>query len=238
LLNYETTERLLADPAMTQRDKILICLATGEDTLKPVKQVVQIAVESGWPQIRKLNVSSSLSRMKGLVVRKPQGWDVTDNGKRHLRNLTGGTVATLANSLRIQLDKLSDAQTRTFVEEAVACYEAHHYRAAVVLSWVGAVSMLYNHVISKNLQSFNAAAARKNPKWKVATTSDDLARMKESEFLEVCESASILGKSTKQELLNALTFRNGCGHPNSLKLGEHRVSAHIESLILNVFAVY
>ena len=125
-----------------------------------------------------------------------------------------------------------------FVEEAVQCFEAHLYRAAVVLSWVGAVSVLYNHVLTNHKASFNSAAAKKNPKWKPANSSDDLTRMKEADFLEVCESASIIGKSVKQELQTALTFRHGCGHPHSLKLGEHRVSAHIESLVLNIYSQY
>jgi hypothetical protein len=60
--------------------------------------------------------------------------------------------------------------------------------------------------------------------------------MKESEFLNVIEAISVIGKSVKQELLKRLELRNGCGHPNSLSIGEHTVSAHIEALILNVFS--
>ena len=108
----------------------------------------------------------------------------------------------------------------------------------MVLSWVGAVSVLYSYVLTNHKQDFNSAAAKKNPKWKPANNSDDLSRMKEADFLEVCESASVIGKSVKQELQTALTFRNGCGHPNSLKVGEHRVSAHIERLILNVYSKF
>jgi len=88
------------------------------------------------------------------------------------------------------------------------------------------------------LADFNGAAQRTDPKWKVAKTRDDLAKMKEANFLVVCESASILGKSVKQELEGCLTFRNGCGHPNSLRTGENRVSGHIETLILNVYSVF
>jgi hypothetical protein len=60
--------------------------------------------------------------------------------------------------------------------------------------------------------------------------------MKEAEFLDVLVALSILGKNVKQELENCLKLRNGCGHPNSLRIGEARVSAHIEILILNVFS--
>jgi len=42
----------------------------------------------------------------------------------------------------------------------------------------------------------------------------------------------------RQELEGCLKLRNGCGHPNSLKLGENKVAAHLETLILNVFAKF
>lgn len=32
-----------------------------------------------------------------------------------------------------------------------------------------------------------------------------------------------------------LEIGNSCGHPNTLKLGEHRVASHIEILVLNVY---
>ncbi len=50
---------------------------------------------------------------------------------------------------------------------------------------------------------------------------DDLARMKEHEFLQVLEAISVIGKSVKNELESALKHRNGVGHPNSLKFAEN-----------------
>jgi hypothetical protein len=103
------------------------------------------------------------------------------------------------------------------------------------LSWVGAVSLLYGHVAANRLSAFNAEATRRDARWKVARTEDDLALMKEHDFLNVLEAISVIGKSVKQELQAALTLRNACGHPNSFKLGPARVAAHVESLVLNVF---
>jgi hypothetical protein len=61
--------------------------------------------------------------------------------------------------------------------------------------------------------------------------------MKEHDFLQVLEVLSILGKNVKNELEGCLKLRNGCGHPNSLKLAESRCAAHIAVLVLNVFNV-
>lgn len=68
---------------------------------------------------------------------------------------------------------------------------------------------------------------------------DGLARMKEHDFLDVLHAIGVLGKNVKQELQNnCLQLRNSCGHPNNFKVGEHRVAAHIEILILNVFSKF
>ena len=40
------------------------------------------------------------------------------------------------------------------------------------------------------------------------------------------------------ELRNCLDRRNGCGHPNSLKIGPNTVAHHIEILLLNVFKAF
>jgi hypothetical protein len=103
---------------------------------------------------------------------------------------------------------------------------------------VGAVAVLQDHVIANHLAAFNAEAARRDPKWKAAKNRDDLSRMKEYDFLQVLEAISVIGKNVKQELEGCLKLRNGCGHPNSMKIGEHRVAGHIETLILNVYQIY
>ncbi|AZQ83374.1 hypothetical protein EKO29_04490 [Colwellia sp. Arc7-635] len=238
MLSNDAVKQYISDPEINQKDKVMLCLAIDVSVPKPIKEITQIGIQCGYTGIKKLNVSSILSRQSGLVIRSPSGWELTEKGKAHIKSIIGGPVAILSSTLRSNLSGISNSETRVFVEEAVQCFEVHFYRAAVVLSWVGAISVLYNHVLVNHKQAFNSFAAKKNPKWKPANTSDDLTRMKEADFLEVCETASIIGKSVKQELQTALTFRNGCGHPNSLKLGEHRVSAHIESLILNVYSQY
>lgn len=62
--------------------------------------------------------------------------------------------------------------------------------------------------------------------------------MKEVDFLNILEHLSLVGKSVKQELEGCLKLRNGCGHPNSLKIGDHTVATHVEKLVLNVFSQF
>src|SRR5262249_27285499 len=110
------------------------------------------------------------------------------------------------------------------------------FRAAIVLSWVGALAVLYDHVVAKHLSAFNGEALRRDTKWKAAKTADDLSRLKEYDFLQILAAISVIGNNVKTELEGCLTLRNGAGHPNSLRVAEHRVNSHIETLVLNVFA--
>ena len=90
----------------------------------------------------------------------------------------------------------------------------------------------------KHLAALNAEAAKRDAKWKPAKTADNLGKMKEATFLEITESVGMIGKNVKQELEACLKLRNACGHPNSLKIGPNKVAAHLETLALNVYALF
>jgi len=233
-------KNLLAMQEYSRQDKILICLACDAKAPKEVKTIRKLAVSSGLRPVSKWNVSQILNGAPELAIRVPQGWELTQAGKKRVSELVGPFAASpapiIASTLRQHIPNLSNDDTKRFVEEAVECFESRKYRAAVVLSWAGAVSILQYHVVSNYLSAFNAEALRRDGKWKTAKNIDDLSRMKDLDFLDVLVALSIIGKSVKQELEGCLKLRNGCGHPNSLKIGEASVSAHIELLILNVFA--
>lgn len=224
-------------------DKLLICLATEPVQPRQVKDIRELGSAAGWRAVKRdQNISSRLSRARKFAARTDQGWELTSAGNQHVAKIAGplmnSPVPQVASSLRAQLVKIKDSDTQTFVEEAIVCFEARQYRAAVVLSWVGAISVLHHYVVKHKLADFNNEASRRDPRWKTAKTPDDLGLMKEDTFLDILQAISVLGKNVKQELKKGLTLRNGCGHPNSLNLAEHKVSAHIEDLILNVFAVF
>ncbi|MBC6437624.1 MAG: hypothetical protein GDA52_05685 [Rhodobacteraceae bacterium] len=145
------------------------------------------------------------------------------------------TAIQVAVDLRSKLAKITDEQTRNFIEEAIKCHEAGLYRSAIVMSWLGAVDILQKHVHQNHLDAFNAEAGRVNGKWKPAKSQDDIGKMGDVEFLDRIETLSIIGKNVKAELKKCLELRNGCGHPNSLKVSVNKSAAQIETLLQNVF---
>lgn len=242
LLDASALKDLLSKREISLRDRLLLCLATDPDRAMSIKEVRDLAVSAGFRSAKTSDLSKPLSRAKNLVARTTAGWELTSDGKSHVVELAGLVLPSVTplvlSSLRNHLASLKDGDTRSFVEEAVKCFELKLYRSSIVFTWIGAVSVLHKHVFASHLHAFNAEALRRDPKWRQAKTADDIARLKEFDFLQVIHSISLIGKNVKDELEVCLKLRNGCGHPNSLQVGEHKASAHIETLIQNVFAKF
>lgn len=236
MIDKDNLKDLLHRPGLSRGDQALLCLGVSPLGPREVGAVRELAVSAGLTAAKNWNISAVLGGLKGLAVRTATGWELNGAGRARVAKLSGASaIPAAAPKLRSQLSAIASPSIKEFVVEAVECAENGQFRAAVVLSWVGALAMLYDHVVASRLSAFNAEARRRDSRWRDAKTSDDLARMGEYDFLQILEAISILGKSVKIELEACLKLRNGCGHPNSLKVAEHRVNSHIETLLLNVF---
>lgn len=228
---------LLHSGSLSRTEQLLVCLASLGQGSHATGEIRTVARTNG---VSDANVARDLLKLKGLVFGGKSGWTLTTPGRVKATALTGTAdqiAPKHAQSLRSLLPKLPQP-VRDFVEEAVSCYEAKHFRAAAVLAWVGAVSLLHDHVVQNRLADFNSEALRRDAKWRAAKNADGLARMGEHDFLQILEVLSVVGKNVKTELETCLKLRNGCGHPNSLRIAEHRCSSHLEILMLNVFEAF
>lgn len=223
---------------LSVRDKLLLILATFTDPVQ-LADIRSQSESAGFKIPKKWNMSDVLGRSGGLAIRVPAGWELTETGKNYLRNLGVESISPaamqVAADLRRHLDNVKDPTTRAFVEEAIKCHEAKLYRSAIVMAWTAAVDILYREVVQHHLAAFNIEAKNFNAKWRAAVNEDGLARMGEADFLDRLVPIGVIGKNVKEELAKALKLRNGCGHPNSLKIGPNMVASHLETLLLNVF---
>jgi hypothetical protein len=247
LVSEGQLRELLQDERLNKTDQLLLILGVELDIPKSVSKIREIGRANGLPEVEQRNISALLKSARRAAIHVPQGWILSAKGRKLLMkkipDLSGHETpaASIAVELRKHLGKITDSDTLAFLDEAIRCYESKPplYRAAVVLSWVGAMSVLYNHVIQHRLAEFNSEARRRDPKWKDAKAIDGFSRMKEHDFLDTIETLGIIGKNVKQELQNnCLHLRNSCGHPNSFQVGEHRTAAHLETLIQNIFAKF
>lgn len=243
MLTNEQLKQTVHQSRLTKTDCALLCVAAAGGKAASIAAIRKLALEAGVKGAKKINFSSHLSSTEDKVFKTPNGWELTPQGRKYVAGLAAQALsfspaASEAQALRALLPKLKNDEVRSFVSEAIVCAEQSLFRAAVVLSWVGAIALLHDVAVARYLPTLNAEAARRDQKWKPAKTTDDLCRLKEASFLEIAETISIFGKNVKQELEVCLKLRNGCGHPNSLKIGPNKVAAHLETLALNVYAVY
>lgn len=247
MLNKNNLSDIIHNKTYRRIDVLLILLAVEVDKPKKVQEIKRLGRNAGYTEILKWNISEALKRPKDLAIRLPEGWSLTSKGREHVISLgvlpkkKSIKVVNNTDQIRKEASTIKNPDTKKFVEEAIKAYEGELYRSCVVLSWIGAVSLLYDYVINNCLTAFNKEANRRNAKWKNANVSDNLSRMKESEFLDIIGSPpiSVISKDLKEELKNnCLQLRNSCGHPNSFKIGENKTSAHLEVLILNIFAKF
>jgi hypothetical protein len=211
-----------------------------------VTEIKRIATEAGLHEVATWNITDVLNKSKGLAAHVSKGWVLTSSGKVQtekefgLSSLKQKPIPVL-DKLRKAISGISNADTIAYVNESLSCFEAGYYRASVVLSWMGAISLIQDYVLNKNLAEFNAEATRRSARWRPINTKDGFGRMDEGEFLDILAdpSVGVFGKNVKEELKNhCLALRNACGHPNSLKIAEQRVASHLEVLVLNVFTKF
>lgn len=243
LLSKSDFQGHMGNHKLARREKLLLTLSFDDAQPLPIAKLKTLASENGLRDCLKWNIADILGKAKGLAINTKEGWTLTTAGLAHLRaqKLIPEKVSvakSIVDDLRLHITKITSPDTKSFLDEAVSCLEIGQNRAAIVFSWVGAVSVLQQYVVDNKLTDFNVEATKRDPKWKAAKTTDDIGLMKEAIFLDVLQAISVLGKNVKQELQSALTLRNGCGHPNSLKVGERKAAAHIESLIQNVFSKF
>jgi hypothetical protein len=107
------------------------------------------------------------------------------------------TVVHVSKLLTELVGKVPDLAEKNFLSEAIKCYRIEAYRACVVMTWNLAYSHLLHWILNdpNRLASFNAAVARRYPKkgsLQVATYDDFSEELKESEVIEICNTASLV----------------------------------------------
>ena len=235
MVSEKQLRELLQGENVNKTDQLLLILAVEPEIPKTVSKIREMGRTNGLPEIEERNVSALLKATRGAAIPLRQGWILSAKGRKALMKKLPEAIAdetptvSIAVELRRHLGRIKDADTLAFLDEAIRCYESKPplYRAAVVLSWVGAISVLYNHVIQHRLVDFNGEARKRDLKWRDAKAVDGLSRMKEHDFLDIIEALGTIGKNVKQELQNnCLHLRNSCGHPNSFQVAK-TASLHI-----------
>lgn len=134
--------------------------------------------------------------------------------------------------------KVPDMAEKNFLVEAIKCYRVEAYRACVVMTWNLAYSHLLHWILAggQRLNDFNTAIPRRYPKKPPLTivTYDDFEELKESEVIEVCNTANLLNGSIVRILREKLGKRNTAAHPASVVVVQSQADDVVTDLVNNV----
>ena len=134
--------------------------------------------------------------------------------------------------------KVPDIAEKNFLTEAIKCYRIEAYRAAIVMVWNLAYSHLLHWLLANpnRMQDFNSAIPKRYPKKQVSQVVkyDDFEELKESEVIEICNTASVISKDTVKVLKEKLGKRNTAAHPNSIVVVQSQADDVITDLVNNV----
>lgn len=229
-------------------DSLLLILWYLGENPNSVSKIKEVGLKNGMPEIAKWNISDILRKNKSHAINLKGGWQITSKGIKRLKRLgfkkpsmIDRRIVSTLDKLKDEVDSLPNKEAKKFILEALKAFELNLFRSAVVLSWCGAISLLHHHVFDNYLALFNSEAKKRNSRWQNAKHVDDFGRIKESDFLDILAKPplSIINKNLKEDLKNnCLSLRNACGHPNSYKIGQNKVAAHLEILTLNIFGKF
>jgi hypothetical protein len=134
--------------------------------------------------------------------------------------------------------KVPDLAEKNFLLEAMKCYRVQAYRACVVMTWNLAYSHLLHWILAESirLSDFNSAISRRFSKKSQTTVSkyDDFDELKESEVIEICNTAGLLNSNVIRILKEKLGKRNSAAHPAYVVFVQSQADDVVTDLVNNV----
>jgi len=129
---------------------------------------------------------------------------------------------------------------RTYLDEALICYENGAFRAAIVMAWNLAYHHLCDHIIKTRLADCNArwaikyAGMHKNGTRTIKVITDFMDELKEAEVIAIAKDASIITKDIWKIMDEKLGKRNSAAHASGVAIGQLQTDAFIDDLVKNV----
>ncbi|MDM1295302.1 hypothetical protein HX021_13520 [Sphingobacterium sp. N143] len=187
------------------------------------------------------NISDCIGRMlRGkppVFVKKNGQYSFHRISKKELDSiyLDNKHTQQISSSLRQLLTKITSEEQKTFLEEAISCFEIKSFRAATIMCWLLTMDVLYEFILKSYLTDFNTAIQSQG-KYKKITISkkEHFSDIKENDFIELLRVARLISNDVRKILDEKLGTRNTAAHPNTVIVKESKAINFIEDLIENV----
>lgn len=151
------------------------------------------------------------------------------------RYFVGHKKIAVSQQLKDLVIMITEKQERTFLEEALACYEIEANRAAIILVWIVTMEHMQNIVFTSKLTEFNTELSKSpSKKIKKIISKDDFEDLSEDKFIELMRSSRIITNNERKILDEKLGIRNSASHPNGIVFTTHKTTEFMIDLIENI----
>lgn len=160
----------------------------------------------------------------------------------HRNNISDNVIndiprAEISNVLRDLIPRLTNESEKMYLDEAIRTFEVEAYRASIIMVWLLTLDHLFEYILATKIADF-VTALRRAGNNKSIHSKDDFGDIKESQFIEICKSASIINNDVRKILSNKLDIRNSYAHPSTVHLPKSKALEFIEDLVVNVILKY
>lgn len=141
------------------------------------------------------------------------------------------TVFDLSNLV----DGLSDADESDYLSEAIACSNAGHQRAAIVMGWCAAIDRIQRKLQFIGFSAFNDASAAvqaqqsgRNKHWNKRfsiTSIGELQAVFDRDLIVIIEAMELIDSNQADRLRTDFEYRNQSGHPGLAPIEDAHVVA-------------
>ncbi|AJQ95665.1 hypothetical protein [Gynuella sunshinyii] len=208
--------------------------------LKECFDVLRIEPYSNIPSY----LSQKCKRGKGKkFIKKSSGYILERAVELEIQKTlsTGPSKKETSFLLRNLIEDIANSHQRSFLQEAIDCYEIGAKRASIVLAWILTVNHLYEYIFKHKKMEFDSVlAANTDKRIKILkiTTIDDFTEIPEGKFIEFCRSSKIITNDVRKILEEKLGTRNSSAHPSAISISELKATEFIQDLIENVVLKY
>lgn len=214
-----------------------------EELRSPLEHKYKIdkkVIEATSEQMKKLhvlsrpnNLKSSYTRCLNIILK-----NYDDNYILPLQQ-EGGDVKDIPE-LRKLLPSSDEVELSEYLTEAIACAEAGHYKASIVMGWCAAIDKMQKKVLALGFNTFNSGSRkvksqssgkfkRWNKEFNISTLSE-LQTVFDTDLIIVLEGMELLDGNQSQRLESCFQYRNHSAHPGEAPIEP----AHVVSFFTDI----
>lgn len=202
--------------------------------LSSLREALHLAVQPRLPQYL-----SEQTKRKGA---KPGKYIKTRNGyvleRGYSKSLQGSylgrpTAKNLSVALRGTLSAIGDPAVKSYLNEAVSCFEQNLLRSAVIMTWCVAYGIFRAWVFRNHLSSINAEMGTWKKSFQISKL-DDFQDLTEAVVLDTARKVNAITKEQHKTLKQLLDQRNSYAHPTTKAITPSMVEAYIETVLKEV----